>query len=323
MKIGFAGASGHFQECLHTRYEDIFYAGYCKSAVSEDVSPVKGAFERLGLYPREFNDYEQMLNCGIDTVVVDGIFNTHADFIIRALKKNINVISEKPLATTLEDYYKIKEELSRSEGNIFSLLTMRYQDSFNTVKILLENNAIGQIRLINAQKSYKLGQRPDFYKNKKTFGGIIPWIGIHLIDLVLWFTGRKVIGLNAYSSSMFNGGNGDLETAASVNMMLEDEITAVAYMDYYRPDTSTTHGDDRIRIVGTKGIIEVQNDEVYMNEIKVAKIPAISLFEAYLAKQTCDGMYAAEIALRAQISADNNKEKDNDVTRFSEYEDTV
>ena len=55
----------------------------------------------------------------------------------------------------------------------------------------MRDGTVGQIRLMNAQKSYKLGRRNEFYKIRSTYGGTIPWVGSHAIDWLYWFSGEK------------------------------------------------------------------------------------------------------------------------------------
>ena len=43
---------------------------------------------------------------------------------------------------------------------------------------------------------------------------------------------------------------------------MEDGVLASASIDYYRPETAPTHGDDRVRCVGDGGVIEVSGGEI-------------------------------------------------------------
>ncbi len=38
----------------------------------------------------------------------------------------------------------------------------------------MEDGSIGEIRLLNTQKSYKLGRRGENYKSREVYGGTIP-----------------------------------------------------------------------------------------------------------------------------------------------------
>ena len=59
-------------------------------------------------------------------------------------------------------------------------------------------------------------------------------------------------------------GNGTMEATAICLFQLEDEVAAHINIDYLRPQTASTQGDDRIRIAGTKGVIEVRGGQVYL-----------------------------------------------------------
>ena len=46
--------------------------------------------------------------------------------------------------------------------------------------------------------------------------------------------------------------------APALAFKLDNNGVATLRMDYQRPETAPTHGDDRLRIVGAKGIVEYQ-----------------------------------------------------------------
>jgi predicted dehydrogenase len=66
----------------------------------------------------------------------------------------------------------------------------------------------------------------------------------------------------AAHSTAHNRGHGDLEVSALCQVTLADEIFASASIDYLRPGSAPTHGDDRVRGVGTEGVIEVAQGAV-------------------------------------------------------------
>ncbi|MDA0711940.1 MAG: gfo/Idh/MocA family oxidoreductase, partial [bacterium] len=49
--------------------------------------------------------------------------------------------------------------------------------------------------------------------------------------------------------------------------------TAVITLDYLRPSTATTHGDDRLRIAGTEGVIEVTDCGTRTHLIREGEAP--------------------------------------------------
>jgi predicted dehydrogenase len=51
----------------------------------------------------------------------------------------------------------------------------------------------------------------------------------------------------------------EFENNAAVAFRLDNGGTGTLRMDYLRPETAPTHGDDRLRIAGTRGVVEFQD----------------------------------------------------------------
>ena len=176
----------------------------------------------------------------------------------------------------------------------------------------------------NSQKSYPFGRRPEFYKQRETFGGIIPWVSIHAIDWMLWIADRKCLAVSGYQSRTANRGYGEMEVNAVSLMQLEDDIIADVHADFLRPAGAKTHGDDRLRIVGTEGILEVRDEQVYLldadhdgTEPIVLTPPPRTLFEDFV--HTIRGgsgglitpessLYSTYVALKCREAADSPTE---------------
>jgi predicted dehydrogenase len=221
-----------------------------------------------------FSDYYSMLDTlKPDVVSIAGPLEKHSQMCIDAFGLGIHVFCEKPVATNLKDLKKIKNAFAKADVYFASMMGMRYDPAFYTAWCSVRDGIIGEVRLINAQKSYKLGYRPEYYSKRETYGGTIPWVGSHAIDLVYWFTGESFQTVYAAHSSKYNCGLGELEMTALCLFSLTNDIFASVSMDYFRPDSASTHGDDRIRIVGTRGIIEVNKGKVFLtNNNKNGKI---------------------------------------------------
>ncbi len=218
-----------------------------------------------------YSDWRLMLKTlKPDIVSIAGPFEKRAEMCVEAFKNHIHVFCEKPVALTLQELEKIKKMHKESQAHFAHMMVTRYQPSFYTAWQSVKEGKIGEIRLIYAQKSYKLGARPKYYNKRGTYGGTIPWVGSHAIDWIHWFTGKKFKTVYASHSIKNNQGHGELESTALCHFTLTDDIYASVSIDYLRPPTAKTHGDDRIRIVGSKGVLEVCHDEatIINNETK-------------------------------------------------------
>jgi predicted dehydrogenase len=111
---------------------------------------------------------------------------------------------------------------------------------------------------IAGQKSYKLGERAEWMRHRETFGGSIPYIAIHMVDLMRFTSRREMVDAVSFQSRIGHPEMGDMENTTASIFRLDNGGTAALHMDYLRPDTAPTHGDDRLRLAGTEGIVEFQ-----------------------------------------------------------------
>ena len=139
---------------------------------------------------------------------------------------------------------------------------LRFSPAFYHGAKMVREGAIGDLKMITAQKSYVYGTRPDWYGIPELYGGTIPWVGIHAMDWIADFSGKRFLDVCAQSI----GSNPEM--AAVCQFTLEDGLIAAANLDFYRPECAPTHGDDRVRCVGTKGVLEVRDGKILLMNAK-------------------------------------------------------
>lgn len=266
-----------------------------------------------------FTDYKKMLyKCKPDIAIINPHFCHISECAAQAIKRGINIFCEKPLSTDWSGLRKIEEALEESNARICAMMGMRYDAPFAQLKKVIEGGTLGKIRLIHAQKSYKLGTRPDFYKKRDTYGGTILWVGSHPIDMIYWLTGRKLFkSVSARHSSLGNQNHGQLEAYATMMLEMEGEIMATCNIDYLRPADSDTHGDDRIRIMGDKNWAEIVGGKLFVGgkqvDIKDAGGDIFASFcdelkgEGECSVTTKDSIYITKACLAARDAADSCK----------------
>lgn len=327
LKIVQIGASGHYEYVLPTAKKYGFeISAISPGSADEDISRALRDMENIGQKPKIYDDWRLMIDSEKpDVAVINSYMGYNADMCIYALERGIHVFCEKPVATTLCDLLKLRRVYKDANENgkvVFAgMFGIMYAPHFETALRCVSAGTIGEVRLLNAQKSYRLGKRELFYSSRELLGGMIPWVAIHGIDWIYRFGGADFVSVTASHSRVSNGGNGDLEATAL--MMFEGENGKIASVsaDYLRPSAAPTHDDDRIRVVGTKGIVEVRQGKVYLlsdggEEVLENTLPEHQLFEEFAleisgegvcrvsAKETFD---VTEIALIARQSADDKR----------------
>ena len=256
MNVGFIGLKGHQGTVVSALKE----AGCRVAAVCDDS---KTALDGVPKWPtadantKVYTDYHVMLESeNLDIVCEAGTDNLRAGIIKACAQRRVNVIAEKPLAFTLEEFADLRRAVEASDIHLSMLLTMRFEPAYRLIREQIAAGAIGKVCQASMQKSYKLGNRPEWQRSAKTFSGIIPFIGIHALDLIRWTTGCDFTSAMAYQGNTGHPDIRDMEDNACIALKLSNGGSAAARLDYCRPAKAPTHGDDRLRIAGSKGVIE-------------------------------------------------------------------
>ena len=206
-----------------------------------------------------YEDYRRMLDeAELQVVGICNVDGDRAPILSACADAGMHIVSEKPLVTTLEDLATVRAAIERSGVTLTMLLTMRFEAAYWTAKKLVERGAIGEPILASAQKSYRLGERPGWMKSRSSFGGTIPFVGIHALDLIRWVTGREFTKGTAYHGNVGNPQIDEMEDNASILAKLDNGGSASAHLDYLRPMAAPSHGDDALRVAGTEGVLEVR-----------------------------------------------------------------
>lgn len=193
-----------------------------------------------------------------DVVAVCTDDGGRAAAILACIDRRIPFIAEKPFAMRLEDLARIREGVERHSLKMTIMLPLRFKPHFQALRQIVASGEIGEIAQIEGQKSYKRGEGDGWKNHAKSFGGIIPWVGIHMLDLMRWTSGREFVEAASFQGHLAHPEIGVRENTAAVLMRLDNGGVATLRMDYLRPETAPTHEDDRLRLAGTKGIAEYQ-----------------------------------------------------------------
>ncbi len=116
----------------------------------------------------------------------------HAELVVAALDAGKHVICEKPLAPKPADIQKMIEARDRSGKKLMTAQHFRYHGSSQAMKRELETGVLGDIY---HARSWMLRRgwipvRPGFIYKKNSGGGPCIDIGVHILDLTLWFMGN-------------------------------------------------------------------------------------------------------------------------------------
>jgi len=208
---------------------------------------------------KPYADARQMLDREkLDLVAVCNNNGERAAAILDCVHRKLDVIAEKPFALNTADLDKIKTAASANRTRLGMLLPMRFDPPYLALRQIVKEGLIGEVAQIAGQKSYKAGVRAPWYLKRATYGGTIAWIGIHMIDLMRFTSGREFQEVLGMQTHVGFPDLGEMENVTASIFKLDNGGIANLRMDYLRTESAATHGDDRLRLAGTKGIAEYQ-----------------------------------------------------------------
>ncbi|HVP17830.1 MAG TPA: Gfo/Idh/MocA family oxidoreductase [Spirochaetia bacterium] len=320
MKVVIIGTSGHIDLALEVRdrLPQVSFVGIAPGSADEDARDFFVDRLEKSLIPF-YDDYHTMLDREKpDVAVVAPFFFLQSAVACDCMARGIHVFVEKPMAVSADQLDRLRRQHDQANVALCPMLESRYRPEFHAAWRAVRDGLVGEPLLITAQKSYKLGVRHPMYTHRATYGGTIPWVAIHAIDWIQWLSGSTISALSAHQTSRGNCGHGELESSGACLFQLSNSGTAIVGFDYFRPRSSPTHGEDRVRVAGEKGIIEIAAGEAVLWTHSAAGCPLSkeeprSLFQEFIRhiekgvpmRMTADEAFALSgLSLRAREAAD-------------------
>lgn len=255
LRVGMVGLEGHPSVVYDViaKHPDL-----ALTAIAKDTVPVANLTRRPEFREtRVFDDYRSMFaRESFDVLAVCNTNGHRAEVIVEAARQGWHVIAEKPVALSAAELQEVKATIAKASIRFTSLLPMRYEAPLFTMASMVREGRIGEVLLMNAQKSYKLGSRAAWFKDPALYGSTMQWIGVHMVDLMHWVSGKRFRTAYSYEKNVNHPEFGQMENVAGAVFELENGGVATLNMDYLRPEAASSHGDDRLRVAGEKGILE-------------------------------------------------------------------
>jgi predicted dehydrogenase len=186
--------------------------------------------ERLSEDIKFCESYEELLSQNIDAVFVCAFNDVLADYTTQALKLGKHVFCEKPPArTSLELQSVIVAE--KESGKILKYgFNHRYHYSVIEAKKLIESGEMGKMLWLRGV--YGKAGSIDYHKNWRNFkkisgGGILIDQGIHMLDLIRYFSGQKFTHINSFVTTSY--WDIEAEDNAFAIMQSDEKVTAMLH----------------------------------------------------------------------------------------------
>ena len=200
-----------------------------------------------------YTDYNDLLaNPDIDAVSVVTMWDQHTAPTLAALAAGKHVFLEKPMASTVADCRMICAAAGDAKGHLMVGHICRFNPRYAAAKREIADGKIGRIVAMSARRNIPAAWTPEILNKIGPIAGDT----IHDTDLMLWFTGSRVV--SAYAQTVDVRGLKYPDIAQTM-YRFADGATASLETVWCMPEKTPFDIDERVSIIGTDGFIHIQD----------------------------------------------------------------
>ncbi len=209
-----------------------------------------------------FSDYDELIkeiekgNLKIDLIILCTPSGYHSEQAIKAGQNGINICTEKPIATNLQDGLDMLNCFEESKANLFVVLQNRLNPTVKLLKKQIDKKRFGKLFLI---KSNVFWQRPQKYYDQASWrgtkaldGGALLNQACHYADLMCHLPNLKVDKISAFGSTLDR--DIEMEDTAVVNFEYEKGVLGNLSLTML---TYPKNLEGSITVLGEKGSVKI------------------------------------------------------------------
>jgi predicted dehydrogenase len=144
-----------------------------------------------------------------DVVLVTSPDATHVDFATAALRRDLDVITEKPMAATCDQVEAIRSAERRSRGSVRVAHNLRYTSRNRYLKRMLQNGLVGRVTSVELAWSVDTFHGSSYFhrwnRRRAHSGGLSVHKACHHFDLVTWLLDDTPDQVFAYGALNYYG----------------------------------------------------------------------------------------------------------------------
>jgi predicted dehydrogenase len=183
-RVGFLGVGWIGRQ----RMEAMLATGAVEAAGIADPSPEMAAeAQRLAPGAALVATLDDLLDLGLDGLVIATPSALHAEQSIRALERGAAVFCQKPLGRTEAEAEAVVEAARAADRLLCVDLSYRFTEGMRRIREIVRAGGLG--RVFAADLVFHNAYGPDkawFYDRALAGGGCVMDLGVHLVDLALW-----------------------------------------------------------------------------------------------------------------------------------------
>ncbi len=217
------------------------------------------AFAQIFQVPRVYESYTELVkDPDIDVVYIATPNQTHKDLCILCLEAGKPILCEKPFTLNVQEAREVIEVARRQQVFCMEAMWMRFMPLIQTVKSLIEEGAIGNVKMLTADFGYPFA----YDANNRFFapefgGGALLDRGVYGISLAYYLLGEP----SKISSQAAIASTGVDEQSVIIFNYPQGELAVLS-------QSLCTYSSNQAVIMGTKGKITIE--ELFIKPEKIA-----------------------------------------------------
>mgnify|MGYP001104550238 CR=1 FL=1 len=181
----------------------------------------------------------------VELVILATPHDTHAPMAVAALDAGKHVVTDKVMCLNLGEYEQMRQAAQRSGRLLTVYHNRRWDGDFLTVRKLLAEGRIGEVRWLELSWS-KFGLWRSWRGSRARGGGRVYDLGAHLIDQALLLVGKPAVRVHAEIQREWL--DADVESQAMITIVFEGGARAVIDVGCL-----TRYAKPRFHVVGPNG----------------------------------------------------------------------
>jgi predicted dehydrogenase len=199
-----------------------------------------------------YTDYREMLqDPELEAVSVVTMWDQHTAPTLAALEAGKHVFLEKPMASTVANCESIVAAAQRATGYLMVGHICRFNPRYAAAKEAIAEGRIGRIISMYARRNIPAAVTEEILDK---IGPIIG-DGVHDTDLMLWYSGDRIVSAYAQTVDVRGKKHPDLGWTM---YRFANGATGVLENVWCLPDKTAFQIDERMEIIGTEGSLHIQ-----------------------------------------------------------------
>jgi len=195
---------------LVENYGDLLeFVGLC------DINPkrAEAAKKMLGVTCPTFTNFDRMCDeAKPDLLMVTTVDGFHSNYIVRALDRGIDVMTEKPMVIDEQQCQVVLDAEKRNRKNIVVTFNYRYAPKHQKIKEVLLSGAIGKVISVDFSWYLDVYHGADYFRRwhrlKSKSGSLWVHKATHHFDLINWWLDADPVEVSARAGLEVYGRNG-------------------------------------------------------------------------------------------------------------------